>query len=98
MYEKIPFEWDPRKADDNLAKHGVSFAEAGTAFYDDNALLIEDPDHPFGEVRFILLGRSSQMRLLVVCHCDGSAPEAIRIISARRATRREEARYVERLS
>lgn len=98
MHKKIPFEWDPRKADENLAKHDVSFAEAGTVFYDDNALLIEDPDHPPGEARFILLGRSAQMRLLVVCHCDGSVPDAYRIISARRATRREAAKYVERLS
>lgn len=98
MYSKTRFEWDPRKAEENLGKHGVSFEEASSVFYDDDALLIEDPDHPPGEARFILLGRSAQMRLLVVCHCDGSASDVYRIISARRATRREAAKYVERLS
>ena len=98
MYEKILFEWDSRKAEENLAKHGVSFVEAGTVFYDDSALFIVDPDHPPGETRFIILGRSAQMRLLVVCHCDGSEADAYRIISARRATRREAAKYMERLS
>lgn len=98
MHSQARFEWDPRKAEENLAKHGISFDEAGSVFYDDNALFIADPDHPPGEARFILLGRSVQMRLLVVCHCDGSAADVHRIISARRATRREAARYVERLS
>lgn len=98
MYSGIRFEWDEGKALRNLAKHGVSFTEAGTVFDDDNALFIEDPDHPPGEARFILLGRSAQMNLLVVCHCDGSVPDVYRIISARRATRREAAQYVERFS
>lgn len=98
MHGELRFEWDPGKARENLAKHGVSFEEAGTVFHDDNALFIEDPDHPHGEARFILLGRSARMRLLVVCHCDGSGLDACRIISARRATRREAAKYAERLS
>lgn len=98
MYTKTRFEWDPRKAEENLAKHGVAFEEAGSVFYDDDALFIADPDHPHGEARFILMGRSAQSRLLVVCHCDGSAADVVRIISARRATRREAAKYVEQLS
>lgn len=98
MHKELRFEWDSRKAQENLDKHGVSFSEAGTAFRDDGALLIEDPDHPRGEPRYILLGRSDRMRLLVVCHCDGSEEDVYRIISARRATRREAAQYVERLS
>ncbi|TBR18080.1 BrnT family toxin [bacterium] len=98
MYNETRFEWDEAKARRNQAKHGVSFEEAGTVFHDDSALFIADPDHPHGEARFILLGRSARMRLLVVCHCDGSAPDATRIISARRATRREAAQYMERLS
>jgi uncharacterized DUF497 family protein len=98
MHKGLRFEWDAGKAKENLAKHGISFPEAGTAFHDDAAILIEDPDHPPGEPRYILLGSSDQMRLLVVCHCDGSEEDAYRIISARKATRREAAQYVERLS
>ena len=86
------FDWDPRKDAANRKKHDVSFQEAKTAFTDEFARLIADPDHSEEEDRFILLGTSIHSRLLVVCHCvrDG---EVIRIISARKANRRERNTY-----
>ena len=80
------FEWDERKAAANLKKHGVSFDEAKSAFYDERARLIDDPDHSEGEDRFVLLGLSSALRVLVVCHCYRTDDGVIRIISARKAT------------
>jgi hypothetical protein len=85
----IRFEWDRRKAAANLRKHGVSFEEARSVFFDDQARLIDDPDHSEDEDRFVLLGLSGALRLLLVCHCYRSGDEVIRIISARRATRTE---------
>lgn len=85
----LRFEWDEQKAVANLRKHGVSFEEAKSAFYDDQAKLIDDPDHSQGEDRFVLLGLSSVLRLLVVCHCYRSAGGVIRIISARKANSNE---------
>lgn len=92
----LRFEWDPRKADVNLRKHGVAFDEAQTAFFDDNALVMADPDHGTVEDRFILLGAASTSQLLVVCHCYRGNDDVIRLISARRANRREMATYRER--
>lgn len=89
----IRFEWDPRKAAANVRKHGVSFAEAGTAFYDDYATVTDDPDHSAGEDRFLLLGMSAGLRVLVVVHCVREAGAVIRLISARKATRSERAQY-----
>ena len=89
----LKFEWDGRKEAANRKKHGVSFAEAKTAFYDENARVIADPDHSKEEDRFILLGLSSQLRLLVVCHCYREAQDTIRIISARKASRSERHEY-----
>jgi uncharacterized DUF497 family protein len=89
----IKFAWDPRKARSNAAKHGVSFEEAQTAFLDDNARLIDDPDHSSDEERFLLLGYSLQARCLVVCHCYREDDSIIRLISARRATAPEEEVY-----
>ncbi len=83
------FEWDSRKAAANLCKHGVSFEEARSVFFDEQARLIDDPDHSDEEDRFVLLGLSGALRLLLVCHCYRSEGEVIRIISARRATRTE---------
>lgn len=83
----LNFEWDPRKDAANQRKHGVSFHEAKTVFTDEYARLIADPDHS-EEDRFILLGTSIHSRLLVVCHCV-RAGETIRIISARKADKRE---------
>lgn len=85
------FEWDPNKAHLNEIKHGVTFEEAITVFYDDNALLIPDPEHSVGEARFLLLGRSKKTNLLVVVHCERD--NNLRIISARTATPREANQY-----
>ncbi|HVN37127.1 MAG TPA: BrnT family toxin [Myxococcota bacterium] len=85
------FEWDPDKARANVAKHGVSFEEAIACFRDPLSLTILDPDHSERENRFVLIGQSSTRRLLVVVHTDRG--EAIRLISARRATRRERRAY-----
>lgn len=92
----LRFEWDPAKASANLRKHGVGFEEAQTVFSDDLALLIDDPDHSDEEARFVLLGLSAAPRILVVVHAYRTAPDTIRIISARKATRAERAKYVKR--
>jgi uncharacterized DUF497 family protein len=89
----LRFEWDERKAVANAKKHGVSFDEARTVFFDERARLIEDPDHSENEERFILLGLSGSLRLLLVCHCYRSAGNIIRIISARKATAHESKAY-----
>jgi uncharacterized protein len=89
----LGFEWDPRKAAANLHKHGVSFAEAETAFYDDYALIRDDPDHSEEEDRFLLLGISAALRVVVVVHCVRQAGSVIRLISARKATRSERVQY-----
>ncbi|MGC1275131.1 MAG: BrnT family toxin [Planctomycetaceae bacterium] len=90
------FEWDDRKAATNRRKHGVSFDEATTVFFDDDALLIADEDHSDAEDRFVLLGLSSALRQIVVCHCYRESDEVIRIISARKANRAERAQYEQR--
>jgi len=90
---EIRFEWDPGKATSNERKHGVSFAEASTAFYDESGLVIEDPGHSEAEDRFILLGLSAAVRLVVVVHCFREADDVIRIISARKATPAESREY-----
>lgn len=84
----LSFEWDPKKEASNVAKHRVSFSEAQTAFTDEFARLIPDPDHSVDEDRFILLGTSIGSRLLVICHCVRSE-DSIRIISARKAQKQE---------
>lgn len=89
----IEFEWDPAKAASNLRKHGVSFDEAQSIFYDEFAVQFFDDEYPGIEERFLLLGMSSQARLLLVCHCERRAGNVIRIISARKATRRESTFY-----
>ena len=89
----IRFEWDPRKAVANLQKHGVSFAEAETAFYDDYAMILDDPDHSSDEERFLLLGMSGALRVLLVVHSVREASSVIRLVSARKATRSERAQY-----
>lgn len=91
----LRFEWDSRKAAENKRKHGVSFEEAKTAFFDERARLMDDPDHSEDEERFILLGLSGTLRLLVVCHCYRGEQGVIRIISARRATAHESKYYPE---
>ena len=85
----LSFEWDERKAKANAKKHGVSFDEAKSVFVDERAKLIEDPDHSEDEDRFVLLGLSSVVRLLLVCHCYRAEGNVIRIISARKASAHE---------
>ena len=96
QYGGLQFEWDPAKAKRNQLKHGVRFEEAVTVFADDAGVLIDDPDHSITEDRLILLGLSAGLRVLVVCHAYSKDEELIRIISARRATRKERTRYGER--
>lgn len=87
------FDWDPAKASTNLKKHQVSFEEAKSVFYDDFAVQFFDEGHSTNEERFIMLGMSSNARLLVVCHCERGEGDVIRIISARKATRSESTYY-----
>lgn len=89
----LQFEWDEHKNAINRQKHGVSFEEAETVFYDENALLISNPEHSLDEERFILMGFSFRARLLIVCHCYRGADQIIRIISARKATLQESRQY-----
>lgn len=89
----LRFEWDPRKAASNLRKHGVSFEEASTVFSDPLSLTIADPDHSDDEERWMILGQSNLLRLLVVAHTDDG--NTVRIISARLAEPRERRRYEE---
>jgi len=91
----ISFEWDSTKEALNVKKHGVSFEEAKTVFYDENALVISDPDHSLEEDRFIIMGLSSASRILVVVHCFRNGGSSIRIISARRAGTKEKKPYLE---
>jgi uncharacterized protein len=89
----IKFEWNPAKAAANLKKHGISFHEAQSVFYDDFAVQFFDEEHSATEARFLMLGRSVEARLLLVCHCEREAGSVIRIISARKATKHEQAFY-----
>lgn len=85
----IKFEWDPVKAASNLKKHGVSFEEAKSVFYDDFAIQFFDDANSDPEDRFLMLGISNQARLLIICHCERESGHSIRIISARKATKNE---------
>jgi len=85
--------WDEKKNQTNIKSHNVSFQEAETVFYDPNAKIIHDPDHSIEEDRFIILGLSKLLKLLVVCHCYRENDELIRIISARKATKEEGKNY-----
>ena len=89
----LRFEWDPKKYVANQRKHGVGFEEASTVLSDEHALLIDDPDHSGDEERFILLGLSAGLRTLVVCHCYREAHDVIRLISARKASKKEREAY-----
>ena len=88
------FDWDENKNRINLYKHGITFEEASTVFFDDRALLFDDPEHSLDEDRFLLLGMSENAKVCIVCHCCRESDTVIRIISARQATRKEEQRYV----
>ena len=89
----LRFEWDVRKDDANIRKHGVSFDEARTVFYDEDAIQFFDPDHSDDEDRFLLLGLSSKLQVLIVCHCFRESETSVRIISARKADKSEEREY-----
>jgi uncharacterized protein len=93
MMGTLSFEWDERKSAANTKKHGVSFEEAKSVFVDERAKLIDDPDHSEDEDRFVLLGLSSALRLLLVCHCYRAEGNVIRIISARKASAHESKSY-----
>lgn len=89
----LVFEWDERKNRANRKKHGVSFEEARSAFLDENARVVPDPAHSEGEDRFVLLGLSASLRVLLVCHCYREEESIVRIISARKADREEQRQY-----
>lgn len=95
--KKLIFEWDDKKNSSNIRKHGVSFEDAQTVFFDENAIEFDDPDPSIQEERFILLGLSQSLKVLVVCHCYRSQDLKIRIISARKATKNEQGVYFRRL-
>ena len=90
----MEFEWDPKKAAENLAKHGVSFQEAATVFDDLLSVTVPDPDHSFEENRFVIVGQSHRGRFLIVSHAERA--ESIRLISARELRRAERNVYEER--
>ena len=90
---ELRFEWDPDKDRENRRKHGISFDEARTVFFDDRAVEFYDDEHSASEHRFLLLGLSAKLRILMICHCLREGGDLIRIISARRATRTEQRQY-----
>jgi uncharacterized DUF497 family protein len=92
---RLIFTWDEHKSRENESKHDVSFEEAQSVFFDEHALEFFDPDHSEEEDRFLLLGRSYRLRVLLICHCLRESEQVIRIISARRATRKERTVYKE---
>jgi uncharacterized DUF497 family protein len=91
--DELRFEWDDEKEKINVRKHGISFDEARTVFYDEKAIQFFDPDHSEDEDRFILLGVSFKLRTLVVCHCFRESETVVRLFSARKADRDEEQEY-----
>jgi uncharacterized DUF497 family protein len=93
----IRFEWDAAKSRANQRKHGVSFEEAQSVFFDERALFMADPEHSDDEDRFLLLGLSVALRVILVCHCLRDDDHTIRIIHARRATKAEQEQYWSRV-
>lgn len=91
--KELRFEWDSDKAILNLEKHGISFEEAVSVFYDERAVEFYDDEHSEWENRFLMLGLSARFRLLLVCHCSREDESVIRIISARKATKNEASHY-----
>ena len=87
--KQLEFEWDDKKDKANAKKHGVSFDEARTVFYDEYAIQFFDPEHSESEDRFLLLGTSFKLKTLVVCHCFRQKETVVRIISARKADKDE---------
>lgn len=93
--DDIEFSWDARKARQNLRKHKLSFEEATTVFYDEDAIEFFDPEHSVAEERFLMLGLSGRLRVIVVSYCLRKKGSGIRVISARKATKKEEHIYIE---
>lgn len=89
----MKFEWDENKNRENIEKHGITFSEASTVFYDENAVLFDDPDNSENEDRFLIMGFSQKARICIVSHCYRGHDDVIRIISARKATKRESEAY-----
>ena len=88
------FDWDENKNEINQKKHGINFNEASSVFFDERAILFDDPEHSEYEDRFLLLGMSDTAKVCIVCHCYRESDTVIRIISARKATKKEVDRYV----
>lgn len=93
----IQFEWDNNKNASNIKKHKISFEEASTVFYDDRAILFDDPEHSYEEERFLIIGTTALSKICIVSHCYRDDDEIIRIISARKATKAEQSVYEENL-
>ena len=93
--ETIKFEWDPNKNEINKKKHGLSFETAREVFYDEFAILFDDPDHSDEEDRFLIIGETKTEQLCIVSHCYRDNENVVRIISARRATRAEQRTYLD---
>ena len=91
----LKFEWDNNKASINKQKHGITFEEASTIFSDENAILFDDPEHSEVEERFLMIGISEQTNMLIVSHCYRGEDDIIRIISARKATKKETKQYID---
>ena len=91
----MQFDWDEKKNQINIKKHGISFSEALSVFLDENAILFDDPEHSENEERFLLIGISERNNLCLVCHCYRESETVIRIISARKATKKEASEYTE---
>lgn len=87
--DTIKFEWDENKNQTNQKKHGISFEEAKEVFFDDDAILFDDPEHPKGEERFLIIGLIQKEKICIVSHCYRDKENTIRIISARKATKNE---------
>lgn len=92
--EKLTFEWDENKNRINQRKHGISFEEAQNVFYDERAILFDDPDHSEEEERFLIIGNTDD-KICIVSHCYKDCKNTIRLISARKATQKEKAIYFE---
>jgi len=94
IIDKIIFEWDEEKNQINIVKHGISFLEAQTVFYDENAVLFDDPDHSEYEDRYLIIGIAKSEKICIVSHCyRGMEDNIVRIISARKATKSEQQFY-----
>ena len=96
--DEIKFEWDETKNQTNIKKHGISFEEASMVFYDDNAIVFDDPDHSIEEERFLIIGTLENSKVSIVSHCYRESNEIIRIISARLATKNERNTYFEQFT